>query len=216
MNDHDSLGAVRGSLVAARDSLSQVHMDMSLAAVIRRGQVKRWRHRVAGAAAAAVLAAGAVFAVTALAPASHPAEVRLTAWTVTRQPDGDVRVSIRQLHDPARLQGRLRSDGIPASVTYFGHANPACRPYEHVAPPRWLAGRQHVPVTVIARVIARTTHGVVRLAPGYPPAQATNHFVIVPAALPPGVGVQISAEVTPARVALSFGLAHASANCTGR
>lgn len=215
MSDDNPLGSVRGSLIAAKDSLTQVHMNMPLADVVRRGQVTRWRHRVTGAAAAALVAVGAVFAVTTLSPASHPAEVRLTAWTVTRQPDGDVYVSIRQLHDPARLQSRLRADGIPASVTYFGHANPACRPYKHVSPPRWLAGRQHVPVAVIARVIARITHGVVRLAPGYPPAQATNHFLIIPSALPHKVGVQISAEVTPARVALSFGLVHASAQCTG-
>lgn len=215
MNDDNPLGTVRGSLIEAKDSLTQVHMNMPLADVVRRGRITRWRHRITGAAAAALVAVGAVFAVTALAPASHPAEVRLTAWTVTRQPDGNVHVSIRQLHDPARLQARLRADGIPASVTYFGRPNLACRPYEHVSPPRWLAGRKHVPVAVIARVIARVTHGVVRLAPGYPPAQATNHFLIVPSALPHRVGVQISAKVTPARVALSFGLVRASAHCTG-
>jgi hypothetical protein len=63
--------------------------------------------------------------------------------------------------------------------------------------------------------MARITHGVVLLDHGYPPAQATDHFLIVPSALPPRVGVQISAQVTRARIALMFGLAHASPQCTG-
>ncbi len=212
MNDNELTTAVR-------ESVTSIHTATPVDHIVSRGRAMRTRRRIPGIAGALAVAASAAVAVTMLIPASRPASqppsAQLAAWTVTRQPDGDVNVSIRQLHDPARLQSRLRTDGIPASVTYFGHADPACQRYEHLAPPRWLAGRKHVPVAVIARVIARVTHGVVRLAPGYPPAQATNHFLIIPSALPANVGVQISAEVTAARVALSFGLVHASAQCTG-
>jgi hypothetical protein len=206
-------------LTAVGESVTCIHTATPVERIVTRGHAVRTRRRIPGVAAALAVVAGVAVAMIALVPASHQASkqpgAQLAAWTVTRQPDGDVRVSIRQLHDAARLQSRLRADGIPASVTYFGHANPACRAYEHVPPPRWLAGSKHVPVAVIARVIARTTHGVIRLAPGYPPAQTTNHFLIVSSALPPKVGVQISAEVTSARVALSFGLVHASAQCAG-
>jgi hypothetical protein len=42
----------------------------------------------------------------------------LAAWTVTKQADGDVRVTIRELlnPDPAGLQAALRADGVPAAV----------------------------------------------------------------------------------------------------
>ncbi|HUL27879.1 MAG TPA: hypothetical protein VLW44_19130 [Streptosporangiaceae bacterium] len=215
MNGNSPLAAVHDSLTAAKQSLTDVHMTRPVTAIVQRGRARRWRRRATGLAGAALVAGAAIFATTALVPASHPAQVQLTAWTVTRAANGDVHVSIRQLRDPARLQARLRADGVPASITYFGHPNPACRPYHHVTPPRWLARRQHVPVAVIARVITRISHGVVRLAPGYPAAQATDHFIIVPSALPSRTGVQINAEVTRARVALQFGLVHASPDCTG-
>lgn len=41
---------------------------------------------------------------------------RLAAWTVTKQPDGSVMVTLHQVRDPARLQRTLHADGIPARV----------------------------------------------------------------------------------------------------
>jgi hypothetical protein len=52
-----------------------------------------------------------------------PQRVQLTAWTVARQADGDVSVTIRQFADLARLQQTLRADGVPASVLAQGQAN---------------------------------------------------------------------------------------------
>jgi hypothetical protein len=48
---------------------------------------------------------------------------------VTKQADGTVRVTIRELINLAALQGRLRADGVPASVTGLGRQNPSCRPF---------------------------------------------------------------------------------------
>jgi hypothetical protein len=83
---------------------------------------------VAGALA---VAAGAAVAVTAPVPASHQPDARLAAWTVVKQADGNVYVTIRQFRDPAGLQARLRADGVPASVTFTGQQNPACQPYPY-------------------------------------------------------------------------------------
>jgi len=40
---------------------------------------------------------------------------------------GDIKVTIRELRDPAGLQRTLRADGVPASVTFAGQQNPACQ-----------------------------------------------------------------------------------------
>lgn len=51
------------------------------------------------------------------------------AWTVASQPNGSIQVTVSELRDPAGLQSKLRADGIPASVTFSGEANPACHGY---------------------------------------------------------------------------------------
>jgi hypothetical protein len=43
---------------------------------------------------------------------------RLDAWTVTKNPNGIVDVTIRQLSDAAGLQAALRADGVPARVAF--------------------------------------------------------------------------------------------------
>jgi hypothetical protein len=63
----------------------------------------------------------------------------VAAWTVARQTNGSIQVTIRELRDPAglqatlrdpaSLQATLRADGVPASVTFSGQPNPACRGY---------------------------------------------------------------------------------------
>ena len=68
--------------------------------------------------------------VAALVPGSggSTGTAQLTAWTVTRQADGNITITIRQLKDPAGLQATLRADGVPASVTFARQQNPALRP----------------------------------------------------------------------------------------
>ena len=43
---------------------------------------------------------------------------KLDAWTVTKNPNGIVDVTIRQLSDAAGLQRALRADGVPARVAF--------------------------------------------------------------------------------------------------
>ena len=63
-------------------------------------------------------------------PGSHPATARLAAWTVAKQANGDIDVTINQLKDPAGLQATLRADGLPVTVSFSGPMPSAsCQPY---------------------------------------------------------------------------------------
>jgi hypothetical protein len=87
-----------------------------------------WRPRrltrlaVAGGLAFA-LAAGIFAAQTARSGPARPANghARLAAWTVIRQPDGVLRIYVRQMRDPAGLQAMLRRDGVPARLEFVHH-----------------------------------------------------------------------------------------------
>jgi hypothetical protein len=190
-------------ITAVRDQRNRVHMTTPVEQVISRGRAVRARRRIpAVAGALAVAAAVAVLAVTHLAPASHQPSpqrgVQLAAWTVVRQADGTVRVTIREFTDPAGLQSKLRADSIPASVTFIGQENPACQLYpsspalqrrvfshtfEYIAPPR-----QGPPATIP------------------PQAGLVAVLLIHGPALPSGVGVQLASVFTPP----SSGVAHAT------
>jgi len=77
------------------------------------------------------MAAAAVAAVVALAliPGSPAAPghrggqggTTLAAWSVTRERHGLLKVTIRELRDPAGLQRTLRAAGVPANVRFTHH-----------------------------------------------------------------------------------------------
>jgi hypothetical protein len=136
------------------------------------------RVRMAGAGLAGAAAAAAVLAIAMSHPGSDPgsrpgsgapAGAQLAAWTVTRQPDGAVSLTIRDMRDPAGLQRRLRADGVAASVNTAG--NQACQEY----PP------------------STTLQQVFQLHQGT--GQATT-IIIHPSSLPGGAGVEISGKVS--------------------
>jgi len=181
-------------ITLVREQHAGVEMTTPVEQIIVRGRALRARRRIPGLAAGALaVAAAAALAVTALLPASHrpgpqpPAQ--LAAWTVTKQADGTITVTVRQLRDPQGLQRRLRADGVPASVTFFGHEPRACQRY-----PRMSAA-------LMAEVFGG--HG--------PP------LVIHPKALPHGVGIQLNPlhHRHGAPIALAAGLVRASPGCTG-
>ena len=154
----------------------------------------RARRRVPVLAAALAVAAGAAVGVTALTPAQHqagrPPGAQLAAWTVVKQADGTVSVTLRQLRDPGGLQRRLRADGVPASVTFSGHVPRPCRRY---------------PVNggLINRVFSGRTEG------GFPV------MIIHVTALPDGTGVQINPPAQQPVRNVEIGLVYASPSCTG-
>jgi hypothetical protein len=181
MNANDTVTVVRDSLTTAKDSLAGVHMNTPPDAIVRNGRARRRRHRLTGLTAATAVMAGTALAVTALAPsghtasrsghlASHPLTAQLAAWTVAKQANGDIKVTIRQLSDPSGLQSTLRADGVPASVTSLTQPDPSCRPY---------------PMT---QALFKSIYQ------GQKVARSGNTILIIhPSALPSGAGVQIGA-----------------------
>lgn len=236
MNDNDTVAAVRDSLVTAKDSLAGVHMDTPLDAIARSGRARRRWHRLTGVTAAMAVLAGAALAVTMLAPsgqspspsgrvASHPPAARLAAWTVDRQANGDIKVTVRQLSDPSGLQSTLRADGVPASVTFSRQQNPACQPYpggtpQHLLQPATALLKavfpkpyNDLPVVKQPRVAQRVPAGSIRPAL---PTLNPNHVLIVidPSALPGNAGVQLGSNYSGTAFLLPQ-VVYASAQCTG-
>ncbi len=185
MNDSELISAVQ-------EQRNKVPMTTPVQQIINRGRAVRARRRIPGLAGALAVVAAAAFAVSALLPASHPASHhpgrQLAAWTVVRQADGTVSVTIREMRDPAGLQSRLRADGVPASVSFFGQLNRSCQ--------RYTAG-----IALLNRVFT------VRPAGRFPV------MVIHPSALPGGAGVAINPPAQPA-IRVAVGLVHVSPQCT--
>jgi hypothetical protein len=205
-------------------------------------QVPRWRRRLlslcsvipcrpawlAAGAAGAAIAAGLALVVAALVPGSGGSTdaAQLTAWTVTRQADGNIAVTIRQLKDPAGLQATLRADGVPASVTFTRQQNPACRPYpggtQGTAPHRTpLPDRVFPRPKDLPRPPAHPRQSRATIdSRGHPPGPSAHAALIVidPSALPGNAGVQIAVSDTGPRgpVQVDFPtVVYASPQCTG-
>lgn len=198
MNDEELITAVRESFTEVRSATS-VEQIMSRCRAVR---ARRWIPGLAGALA--VLATAAV-AVTVLASTdhqpSHRPGVQLAAWTVAKQTDGNISVTIRELRDPTGLQSKLRADGVPASVVFRAH---------------WPPPRNPVGVGPCRDYTAGSAPQVLHKAVTFPGSRgpALGHSVILvihPSALPKGAGVQISAGQFP----MGASLVTASPACTG-
>lgn len=182
-------------ITTVREQRSKVHMTTPVAQVISRGHALRARRRICGAAGALAMVAGvAVLAVTVLSPASRQPSAQLAAWTVVKQSDGNIDVTIRQLSDPAGLQSTLRGDGLPAVVDFSGQPSLACQFYPPIS--RALGSRIVQPQRSGAR-----TGGTV--------------LIIHPSAVPSGAGVQIVTTVSPGHIHVNIDLVYASPQCTG-
>lgn len=187
---------------AVRESVTGVHMTILAEQIMNRSRTIRARRRMPLVAGALAGVAGAALAVTALLPSSHqpghPATARLTAWTVASQANGNIRITIRELRDPAGLQRTLRADGLPVNVSFSGPPlNPSCQPYP-------------------------TSKGQLRSVAQFHPGQKSTVLVIHPSALPDGAGLFIFDRpgLQPVPQAkgpfpLAVGLVQASQQCTG-
>ena len=148
----------------------------------------RRRHPWAVGTAGAALAAGAAVAVAMIVTAGQPApggkvvpnktpvprsqptpagSAALDAWTVTENSDGTVKVTIREMKDPAGLQAKLRADGVRVVVTASLAWPAACS--------EWRAGNFRMGGQVI-QTENRT---------GLPSADGTE-LLIKPSAIPAG------------------------------
>ena len=193
MNSHDEMSD-NDVLRAVGDSLWEVPMAKppQVQDIMAWGRATRRRRRVPAVAASLAVVAGAAVALTVLLPASHPAShqpgLQLTAWTVVKEPGGTIKVTIRELHNPAGLQHKLRADGVPASVTFYsGYPYPSsCRAYP-------------ASQALINKVFP---------GPG---------VSIRPSALPTGTGVDLIGDFSNPHggIGVEVGLVHASQRCTG-
>lgn len=194
MNDNELATMVR-------DSVTGVRAATPVDQIISRGRAVRARRRIPGVAAVMAVAAGAVLAVTMLAMPSHPASqpaAQLAAWTVAKQSNGDIHVTINQLRDPAGLQATLRADGLPVNVSFTG--------------PPLSASCQAYPATKDLLTSVAQFH----------PGNRSVVLVIHPAALPDGAGISIfdrpglpTVPQAKGPFPLAVGLVQASQQCTG-
>ena len=175
MNDQELITAVRRSVRG-------VHMNVPAEQIVSRSRAVRARRRIPAVAAALAVVAGTALAVTTLLPSGHPglvgsghpgsrpASARLAAWTVAKQANGDIDVTINQLRNPAGLQSTLRADGLPVNVTFSGPSPSAsCQPYATSG-------------DVLSAVFQVNT------------SNGSAYLVINPSALPSGTGVGIFDE----------------------
>jgi hypothetical protein len=216
MDDQDLLAAVR-------EDFAGVRMNTAAETILTDGgslRRKRNRRRVYGAGVTALAAVAAISGVTlasGTSGASGTQDAQLTAWTVQKEADGTIDVTIHDLLNLTGLQQKLAADGAPAEVVSDAHYPAAC--VDHQA--------------MKADMASVITNG-----PAVPNGYA---FVIHPAGIPSGskllldvthlttvtssgvtttgggVGGQLwgfgASQVGGVSVSAGMGLAYASSNC---
>jgi hypothetical protein len=137
-------------------------------------------------------AGAAVFVATAAAPpATRPTTAQLAAWTVDEPKPGNIVITVRQLHDPAGLQAKLRADGVPAVVTF---SEPGISP-----PCVFLKDDANAlpDARALSEAVSSTSNG------------ESTVIVLHPAAIPSGAGVSISVGLNAPSVSAITGTAAA-------
>jgi hypothetical protein len=150
---------------------------------------------LAGAAVVAVCVAVAIAALLFTRAGHGSGTARLAAWAVTRQSDGSVMVVLRELPNPAKLQQKLRADGIPARVV--ARRAKKIGPKEYLMPDSrdvpgchiYLPGLPGFPSSLWQKIFYGP-HTNVR----------SYNFWIYPKAIPPGRGVVIFIDVGPIKL----------------
>lgn len=163
--------------------------------------------------------AGLALAVTALLPSARPAShqpaAHLAAWTVVKEADGSVSITIREFRDAAGLQRKLRADGVRASVIFYPTKLRDGLPFSRLF---------HVPHNP-CHAFSGGQGKLLKVVGGPRPHHLGEHSVISvvhPSALPSHAGVQFIAThnvgylgATDQRHALGVWLVQASRRCTG-
>jgi hypothetical protein len=181
MTDDDMFAAVRDCLTTARDRVAGERMARSPGAIIGRARRRRLRQ---GLTATAVVMVAAVAFTQVPGGGQGTTPVRLAAWTVVHKPDGRVRVTIRELRDPAGLQRELLADSVPAAVR-FNHQ----------------LSRDHGRIFISTMVLhppcfypmpgLQALRLMRRIFPPSTRASGQIVFVINPSAIPAGIGLWI-------------------------
>ena len=201
------------------ESVTDVHSATPIAQIISRGRAVRARRRAPALAGAGAVVAGTALAVTTLVPSGHPGvegsrhpgnplvNARLAAWTVAKQANGDLDVTINQLRNPVGLQSTLRADGLPVRVSYSSHPFPVTRDGSYRGHPRFRFGpfsvgpSYHGPLRKDGQAprlpckFYAINNDVLNAVVNFPGSTSTHgdtvYLVIKPSALPTGAGLAI-------------------------
>jgi hypothetical protein len=147
----------------------------------------------------------------------HSASVRLAAWTVAKQANGDIDITISQLKDPAGLQATLRADGLPVTVSFSGPMlGASCQPYETSRGTLHAVGQFHSDYLAIDPSALPSGTGVAIFDDpgtglGHNPSGTTPEHGGTPPAHPSVGGPLLNGLNGP----LAVGLVYASQQCTG-
>jgi hypothetical protein len=118
MNDDDLMTTVR-------EEFAPIHMDVAAATIMARGRATRRLRRSQIAAGVLAVGLGAGLGVPALTSEkaggnAAAGATTLAAWTVTRQANGSVTITIREMRDLPALDAKLAAAGAQVS---FGHGS---------------------------------------------------------------------------------------------
>ena len=165
-----------------------------------------------GVATVAVAAAAAL----ALVPGSRPGHrggqggVKLAAWSVIKERHGLVKVTIRELRDPAGLQKTLRAAGVPANVRFVHHF---FQPPNSVHLPKGCLAPQ-MSDKAIAKLMAK-------IEPSNIPVPSADAVILRSSAIPHGLGMYLKAWApkpgtqSAASLSMETALVQATPQCTG-
>jgi hypothetical protein len=137
--------------------------------------------------------------------------VTLAAWSVIKERHGLVKVTIRELRDPAGLQGMLRAAGVPVDVRFLHH-DFIPTTSAHDLPKGCLAPRMSDAAN------ARLQE---KIMPGIPSPENGVVLKIRPSAFPHGIGLYMKAWAAGpgpqggAYLSVQTGLVQASPQCSG-
>ncbi|MBO0835924.1 MAG: hypothetical protein J2P28_10450 [Actinobacteria bacterium] len=198
-------------------SFAEAVLTTPLSATIRRGRRLRWRRWIGGLGGGSVAAATALAVVLLATGGTSSHGAQLAAWTVTKRPGGVVLVTISQLRDPAGMQRALRADGIPAAVAFQpAHQMSLTPPLPRECHDTGLSDKASAELQEKILDDGIPDSGSFRL-----PRLPDGHFGMVvamtihPAAIPPGIGLNITVNSAPSGWGWSLGLVKASRECTG-
>lgn len=167
-----------------------------------------------GVAAATAAAVALVMSPGSPASGHHGGQggATLTAWSVIKERNGLVKVTIRELRDPAGLQRTLRAAGIPANVRFTHHFFQASTS-SHDLPKGCLAPRMphQASIKLLERIEADNV-------PWVPSGVAV---LLRPSVIPHGLGLYLKAwapkpgRQPAASLSMETGLVQATPQCTG-
>jgi hypothetical protein len=197
------------------DSPAAVRLYQEITAQPPAAALPSWRRRFAvpaliGVAAVAVATAVALDLTPGSPAAPGQGKVTLAAWSVVKERHGLLKVTIRQLRDPAGLERTLRADGVPANVR-FVHRFFQASSSVHL-PKGCLAPRMS------SQAIAKVDE---KLIPSNVPVPSSDAVIFRPSALPRGIGLYMKAWAPKpgthpaASLSMEMDLVQATPRCTG-